>query len=236
MMKTILAYLSLIPALAAAAGIDDAMNYKPKTEATSQGGVTPFTLQDIVDAIPNTLNERGAYVYGPDARTDAADYDKWSAFLENPRLAAFEADSFGKCTDFYFDASHMGWAKGVFENTLRFAFPVNESSKENASRAIRNGIDGLEKNASLGSSCIKRAEYTQRLKEVVNAILDQTSQIKSTSAQIIQAAKLQKTNDRNQQKAKEQSIQASRVASEKAADEMIQDAKRKQDACTASIC
>jgi hypothetical protein len=37
------------------------MNYKPKTEATSQGGVTPFTLQDIVDAIPNTLNERGAY-------------------------------------------------------------------------------------------------------------------------------------------------------------------------------
>ena len=60
MMKTILAYLSLIPALAAAAGIDDAMNYKPKTEATSQGGVPPFNLQHSVHAIPNTLNERGA--------------------------------------------------------------------------------------------------------------------------------------------------------------------------------
>lgn len=234
MLKKILFVVILIPNLLVAAGLEDALNYKPKVGVSIESAASPFAVKDIVDAIPYTLDKGGLFVDGPSARGSVVDLNKWDNFLNDPRLIAFQRESFGKCEDFYFDSGRPGWGSGVFKNTLIFAFSEDESRKKNASVAIKYGLDGLEKNATLGRNCESRIAYTKKMKEIVNSILEAAPSIKAESTKMVQFAQQQRSKEKNDQEAKNLKAQDERVAKEKAADETAKELKRKELACVQS--
>lgn len=234
MLKTLLIALALTPAIAAAAGLEDALNYKPKESIAIESGTPPFTTKDIIDAIPYTLDKRGVFVDGSDARGAVVNLNKWNEFLNDPRLKAFERENFDKCEDFYFDSGRSGWGGGVFKNALIFAFPEDESRKKNASAAIKYGFDGLEKNASFGRNCEGRIGYTKKMKDVINTILEAAPSIKAQSAKMLEGATQQINNEKNEQDAKKARVQEERIAKEKALDESIKERQRKAIECSNS--
>lgn len=230
MFKKILFVMILMPQFVVAAGLEDALNYKPKVGVSIESAASPFAVKDIVDAIPYALDKDG--LFGSSAKGSPVDIKKWDAFLNDPRLMAFHRENFGKCEEFYVNS--RSWGTGVFDNALRFAFSEDESQKKNASLGIKHGLDGLEKNASLGRNCEGRIAYTKKLREIVNIILEAAPSIKAESTRMVQSATQQLSKEKNEQEAKKLKVQEERVAKDRAADETKKERERKESECLKS--
>ena len=53
--------LLLLPSFAYAAGIDDLTNYQSPPAKVEPNNALPYTIQDIINILPNSLNNDGFY-------------------------------------------------------------------------------------------------------------------------------------------------------------------------------
>ncbi len=172
--KNIRKYISLgitlliMPILTKAAGIDDIQNYKAPPQKTLKIAVPTYTMEDVIEALTNKLDDNGIYP------------DNQSIFDPNydPKAQVFDEQKFGKCEYFY--TRYTGYNGGtVFLETMHYLFPKDEQAKENASSIIKKTMQELEhpENSETGvrgygdTECVNWHHNVDQLKEILNTII-----------------------------------------------------------------
>jgi len=85
----VVSVFSLQPFFACAAGIDDVTNYKSPVPQVLPSTAQPYTIQEIISILPNSLNKDG--VYEPDGEVKTKQ-NAWltSKYKNDPRAIAFD--------------------------------------------------------------------------------------------------------------------------------------------------
>jgi hypothetical protein len=192
----------LMPFLAYATDIDDAINYKPSTQVASNA-IQAFSIQDIIHILPTALDDKGVY-HGDES---SATYITYTSFWKDPRAKAFDKENFEECEAFYLHGFGSA-AKGGFESILRFSFPENEERKINASKAIRYSLDYLEKNGTLGAKCANREKYTAVVKAIFNTIIQAAPEIIKEKQRSVEIAAQKRTQVQLEENFAQSKIQA----------------------------
>lgn len=168
--------LLLLTFSAFAAGIDDLTNYQSPSTHVDSSRVQPYTIEDIINILPNSLDENGVHL------TDNFLLEKQNAwhsrkYRNDPRAIAFDEEKFGKCEKYYLRKYQGSNGGMIFDHTLAYLFPKNEDQKLQASHNIKNMMKDLVpswKDDAMhrsGGVCGKWEEYNIQLKEILNAVI-----------------------------------------------------------------
>lgn len=181
----------LLPFFACADGIDDAVNFESKPIIAASTSVQAYTIQDIINKLPDALNDNGVYT------SDSANME-YKQLDEDPRITAFNKEKFGECETFYLYRSGSAGGGG-FEGVLGYLFPENEERKTNASSRIKHSLAYL-KESTQGSRCANREKYLVQIKEIFNAVIQAAPMILQEKQRLVamaQAEKIQKQDQEN---------------------------------------
>lgn len=219
----------LLPFFAYAAGLDDAVNYESKPIIAASTSVQAYTIQDIINKLPDALNNDGVY------NSDSASM-VYKKLDEDPRITAFNKEKFGECEAFYL--YHFGSAgKGGFESVLRFSFPENDDLKTNASRGIKHSLAYL-KESSQGPKCANREKHLVQIKEIFNAVIQAAPMILQEKQRLVameHAEKLQKQDQANNRVSIKQQAE-NKAKSDKQANEFAEAKGREERSKKLNAC
>lgn len=209
----------LMPFFVCAAGIDDIVNYQPQPTQTAPKGAQPYTLQDVINNLPNALDDSG--VYKGITRRDGWGRDGWID-PNDPRALAFDEANFGECEEFYIHSDRNQFGKHnannygalVFFSTLEYMFPANEIAKADASKMVKNNLAQLENKRNnfytteTEQRCPNLDDYAVRLKEILNTVIQAAPAILVEKQRMVEIAQEANRRKQNQEieiaKAKEQ--------------------------------
>lgn len=159
------------------AGIDNITSYQSPPAKVDTASVQPYTIQDIIKILPNSLNKDGVYEVDGAIRTKKNAWQTGSD-LTDPRAVAFDEENFGKCKEYYIHVSNAAGGR-IFSDTLKYLFAKNEDQKVIASREIKDIMRGLtatvpnHNNAEYrsGGICENWEKYNTKLNEILNDVI-----------------------------------------------------------------
>lgn len=227
----------LAPFITFAAGIDNILNYESPPIPLSAEIVRPYTIQDIITKLPESIDDNGIYIQ---------DYDRilGENWINDPRFVAFDEGNFGKCEEYYIRIEN-NYGGIIFKSTLKYLFPKNEEMKTRASEDLQAAITYVQNPDNLNYSngkCENRNKFYIKQTELINALVEAAPiifQEKQHMVAMAQAANILKQDQENERaRVKQQSEEkavAERVAMEFA--EMTENEERnnKLEACRNKI-
>ncbi len=160
----IIVIFSMIYAYAHAESLDDVINYQapPPPAAVKAEGQPPYTIQDIINKIPGTLNDEG----------ELKTYGSYWFDSQDPGAIAFDRNNFGGCNRFFIlsdrPREELGKGNGwrTFYDTLSFLFSDNEKQKEKSRDDLKSGLAALS-----SEDCYYNPRALANYKEIINAVI-----------------------------------------------------------------
>ena len=184
------AFFAIFHGCVIAAGIEDAMDYKPAVPVAT-ASTQPFTVNDFIAIAPSALNNKAVF--------DGSNLN-YEKFWSDPRIVALDVSIFGECKSFYYSGYGSPSRSGI-ESALRFLFPRNEEQKVNASRGIRYSIEYLKNGNSGIPKCSNRDQYGEKTKAILDAIMQAGPAILAEKQRQIEAAAQQEAQIANKESA-----------------------------------
>lgn len=179
----------LAPCFVWATDINDMVNYQPSPAKIESKKTQAYTLQDIINKLPNALNDHGVYK-GFAKRSDDA------------KAIAFDEENFGECEYFYIheDANNFGkkyhnktYGAAAYSEALQFTFSANDNEKVEASKMLKLDLEELERDSNYRDEetekrCPDRQNYIVRFKEIINAVMQAAPTILAEKQRMVEIA------------------------------------------------
>ncbi len=196
-----------------AASLDDVINYQAPPAVVKVESKPPYTIQDILNKIPDALDDKGVLLpYS----------DNWIR-SEEPGAIAFDKEKFGECADFYIFNGGDSQGRKTINSTLLFLFSSVESEKERGRHNLKFGLERLSDPNSRrynAEACYNNPQLLTNYKEIINAVIQAAPSVLEEKRRLV-AEKQNKAKREQQakQEAEEKAVlerQANMLAAEKA--------------------
>lgn len=201
-MKIVTIFASLVsifllaPFMTYAADIDNIINYKSPPTPLSAEIVQPYSIQDIIAKLPESIDDNGIYIQNYDRILG----ENW---INDPRFVAFDEGNFGKCEEYYIRMEN-NYGGIIFRSTLKYLFPKNEEMKARASEDLQSAMTYIKHPGNLNygnGKCDNRNKYHIKLTELLNALIEAAPMIlqeKQHMVAMVQAANILKQDQENE--------------------------------------